>query len=117
MEWAHLYMIVSRASKRLHIIWVLRRGGVITDDLVAIYAALVRSVLEYYCVVWYNALPAYLSSEIERVQMRALRMIYPDLDTRKPYNLLISLDLRTGAINSVWGILIKFPKVGPCQNI
>ena len=39
--------------------------------------ALVRSALEYCCVVWHNALPAYLSSEIERVQMRALRIIYP----------------------------------------
>ena len=28
-------------------------------------------------MVWHNALPAYLSSEIERVQMRALKIIYP----------------------------------------
>ena len=70
-------MIVSKASKRLHIIRVLRRGGVSAADLLVIYVALVRSVLEYCCVVWHNALPAYLSSEIERVQMRALRIIYP----------------------------------------
>lgn len=31
-------------------------------NLVAIYIALVRSVIEY-CVVWHNALPAYRSSE------------------------------------------------------
>ena len=35
------------------------------------------TVLEYCCMVWHNALPAYLSSEIEQVQMRALRIIYP----------------------------------------
>ena len=68
-------MIVSKASKRLHIILVLRRGGVNAADPLVIYVALVRSVLEYCCVVWHNALPAYLSSEIERVQKRALRMI------------------------------------------
>ena len=28
-------------------------------------------------MVWHNVLPAYLSSEIERVQMRALRITYP----------------------------------------
>ena len=55
---------------------VLRRDDVIAFDLVAIYVALVRFVLEYCCVVWHNALPAYLSSEIERVQMRALRIIH-----------------------------------------
>ena len=70
-------MIVSKASKRLHIIRVLRRGGVSAADLLVIYVALVRSILEYCCVVWHNALPAYLSSEIEWVQMRALRIIYP----------------------------------------
>ena len=50
-------MIVSKASKRLHIICVLRRrGGVIAADLVAIYVAFVPSVLEYGCVIWHNAL-------------------------------------------------------------
>ena len=70
-------MIVSMASKRLPIMRVLRRGGVIGSDLVAIYVAVVRFVLEYYCVLWNNALPTYLSSEIERVEMRALRIIQP----------------------------------------
>ena len=54
-------MIVSKASKRLHIIRVLRRGGVSAADLLDIYVALVRSVREYCCVVWHNVLPAYLS--------------------------------------------------------
>ena len=72
-------MIVSKASKRLHIIRVLRRGGVSAADVHVIYVALVRSFLEYlYCrVIWHNALSGYLSSEIERVQMLALRIIYP----------------------------------------
>ena len=70
-------MIVSKASKRLHIMRVLRRGGVIDSDLVAIYVAVVRFVLECCCVVWHNALPTYLSSEIERVEMRALRIRHP----------------------------------------
>ena len=43
----HIDMIVSKASKRLHIICVLRRAGVSSSDLVAVSAALVRSVLEY----------------------------------------------------------------------
>ena len=60
----------------LSVFYVLR-GGVSAADLLVIYVALVRSFLEYCCVVWHNALPAYLSSEIERVQMRALRIIYP----------------------------------------
>ena len=49
------------------------------------------------CVAWYNALPAHLPSTIERVQMRALRIIY----LRKLYNLLESLELRAGSVGSV----------------
>ena len=64
-------------AKHLHIICVLRRGGVGAADLLIIYVALIRSVLEHCCVVWHNALHAYLSSEIEQVQMRTLRIIYP----------------------------------------
>ena len=78
LKWnENAFMIVSKASKRLQIIRFLRRGGVSAADLLVIYVALVRSVLEYCCVVWHNALSGYLSSEIERVQMRALRIIYP----------------------------------------
>ena len=44
--------IVSKASKRLHILRVLKRAGVPPADLVTIYSASVRSVLEYSSVVW-----------------------------------------------------------------
>ena len=78
LEWNELIcMIVSKVSKRLHIMRVLSRRGVITSDLVTIQVALVRSFLEYRCVVWHNAPRAYLSGEIERVQMRGLRIIHP----------------------------------------
>ena len=46
------------------------------------------------CVAWYNALPAHLLSTIERVQMRALRIIY----LRKLYNLLESLENRRSGL-------------------
>ena len=61
LKWnEHIGMIVSKAFKRLHIIHFLRRDGVVTADLVAIYVALARSVLEYCYVVWHNAFPAYV---------------------------------------------------------
>jgi len=70
---------VAKASKRLHILRVLKRGGVPPADLLKVYFALSRSVLEYCCPVWHNALPVRLSDSIERVQMRALRIIFPAL--------------------------------------
>ena len=53
LKWnTHIESVVSKASKRLYIIRILRRGGVPVEDLLSIYFALIRSVLEYCCVVW-----------------------------------------------------------------
>ena len=71
--------IVSKASKRLHILRVLKRAGVPPADLVTIYSALVRSVLEYSSVVWATCLPRLLIDQLEAIQKRALRIVYPDL--------------------------------------
>lgn len=75
----HIEATVTKASKRLHILRVLRRGGVEMNDLTTIYISLIRSVLEYCCVVWHHALPSYLSQELERIQKRALKIIVPTL--------------------------------------
>ena len=46
-----------------HILRVLKRGGVPLVDLLKVYFALIRSVLEYCCPVWHNALPVKLSAD------------------------------------------------------
>ena len=73
----HIESVVSKASKRLYIIRTLLRGGVPAEDLLTIYFALIRSVLEYCCVVWHHSIPLYLANEVERVQRRALKIILP----------------------------------------
>ena len=73
-------IIVKKASKRLYILRVLRRSGIPSADLLSIYNALIRSVFEYACEVWHTSLPQYLSNKIERVQKRALRILFPFTD-------------------------------------
>ena len=70
--------IVCKTSKRLHILRVLKRAGVPPVDLVTIYSALVRSVLEYFSVVWATFLPRSLIDQLEAIQKRALQIVYPD---------------------------------------
>ena len=72
-------ILVKKASKRLYILRILRRSGVPSADLLPVFLALVRSVLEYACTVWHTSLPDYLSNKIEHVQKRALRVLYPGL--------------------------------------
>ena len=49
-----ILIIVTKASKRLYIIRILRRNGVPVEDLIEIYFALIRSVLEYCIVVLFG---------------------------------------------------------------
>ena len=58
--------IVSKASRRLHILRVLKRAGVPPVDFVTIYSALVRSLLEYSSVVW---VPALLASSLTSLRL------------------------------------------------
>ena len=75
----HIEYIVKKANKRLYALRTLKKAGVQPRDLVGIYRALIRSVLEYAAPVW-SGLPVYLSEVLEAVQRRAMRIIYPYAD-------------------------------------
>ena len=79
LSWAvHCEYVVKKANRRLYAIRQLKKCRVSPVDLVCIYCSLVRSILEYACVVFAN-LPKYLSHDLERVQKRALAIIFPSL--------------------------------------
>ena len=42
-----------------------------------------RSVLEYALQVFHASLPGYLSDQVESIQKRSLRMVYPELSYRE----------------------------------
>lgn len=48
------------------------------DDLLPVYIALKRSVLEYCALVWHTVTPEYLSNELKRVPIRGMRILYPE---------------------------------------
>ena len=50
-----------------------------SDDLLAFYYSVIRSVLEFSCQLFHRSLPKYLSDDIERIQRRALQIIFPSL--------------------------------------
>ena len=43
----------------------------------SIYYALIRSILQYCSELWNYAIAQYLSDELEKVQKRAMRIIFP----------------------------------------
>ena len=81
LSWAcHVSFMLQKVSKRFFIIYQLSRVGLSSKDIVAVYCSVVRSVLEYACVVWHPGLTSSESADIERVQKRVLRVIFPSLD-------------------------------------
>ena len=67
--------ILKKANRRLYALRQLRRCGVSAHDSVMVYCLRVRCMLEYVCVV-FSALPQYFSDSLERIQKRALAIIF-----------------------------------------
>ena len=86
LKWnTHVDEITAKANQRVFWLSRLKRAGVPPDDLIMIYKSVVRPVLEYASAVWHPGLTNYLSQELESVQRRALRIVYPDC----PYNVAL----------------------------
>ena len=75
----HVDTITSKAARRLYLLSQLKRAGISPDDLLAFYYSVIRSVLEFSCQLFHRSLPKYLSDDIERIQRRAMRIIFPSL--------------------------------------
>jgi hypothetical protein len=75
----HVEYIVTKASKRIFCIsQLIRSHSVNICDIIIIYCCIVRSILEYCCEVWHPGLSGQQSRDIERIQKRCLRIIYPE---------------------------------------
>ena len=79
LKWdEHIRSIIAKASKRFHILRILRRSGIPPLDLIKIYIVLIHSILEYSCEVWSNSITQYQTEELERVQKRAMCIMFLD---------------------------------------
>ena len=68
---------IGGESWRKIMLYQLKRAGFKQSDLVTVYVSVVRPVLEYACSVWHTNLQNYLSDNIEMIQKRALKCIFP----------------------------------------
>ena len=75
----HCSSIHKKATKRLFVLWTLKRVGLGTNDLVLVYCSIVRSIVEYASPVW-AAILLYLDELIESVQRKALKIIFGGVD-------------------------------------
>ena len=58
---------------------MLKRSGVNVLDIVTVYCSIIRSILEYASPVWHPGLTKAESTNIENVQVRCLKIIFPSV--------------------------------------
>ena len=80
LKWnTHVDAITSKAGKRIHMLSQMKKAGVPVTDITQMYCAKIRPLLEYACQAWHPGLTDYLSTDIERIQKRAMWITYPNL--------------------------------------
>ena len=55
----------------------MKRAGIGQGDLVRIYISVIRPVVVYACPAWHTNLPKYVSDNIELIQKRCMKTIFP----------------------------------------
>ena len=77
---AHITEVIKKTAKRLYFLIQLKRGRVSQNDLCLFYVTCVHSVIDYAAPVFHYSLPAYLMQELEPIQMREMRIIFPGIE-------------------------------------
>ncbi len=75
----HVDYIITKASKRFYVLSQLKRSGVCSHDIIAVYCSLTGTVVEYASPVWHSGLTQNQSDLIEGVQKRCIRVVFPEL--------------------------------------
>ena len=81
----HIANLVSKASRRLHLLRELKRAGLSTKYLLTCYFSIIRSTTVYACQVFSTALTSEQSHTVETIQRRAVQIIPPTRRTTRPY--------------------------------
>jgi len=78
---AHVYEIISKARKRMHMIYQLKRASINQSDLIRIYVYVIRHVVEYACPVWHTNVPKYLPDNIETIKNGVSKLYFQVIST------------------------------------
>jgi hypothetical protein len=78
LKWnRHINYIFKKAAKRLYGLRLLKRNALPSHILISTYCSHIRPIVEYACQVWHYGLPQYLIDQVEKIQKRALKIIFP----------------------------------------
>ena len=80
LQWNYQVLdVIQKVNKRIYFLILLKRANVPAHAIICFYLTCIRPVLEYCAPLYHQALPDYLSKDIECIQKRALSIISPGL--------------------------------------
>ena len=99
LKWGeHVQEMVRKANKRMYMLSALLPFRIPVCDLLTIYTGFIRPLVEYAAPVWHPGLTSFQTSQIERVEKRALRLImgsaYSSYDEALDHTRLEKLEVR-----------------------
>ena len=71
--------MVKKAARRLYFLVQMKWSNIPEEDIIAYYHTCIHPVIDYACPLFHHALPSYLQQGLERIQKRALAIMYPGL--------------------------------------
>ncbi len=80
----HVKYVCGKTSKRIYFLVLLKRAVRSPSDIIETYKAVIRSGLEYVCIVWHPAVIKQQSDKIEHIQKRCPSIACPDFTHEKP---------------------------------
>ncbi|XP_071959552.1 uncharacterized protein [Antedon mediterranea] len=76
MKWDYqVNEMISKSSRRLFMLYILKRYGAPRDDLVFTYITYIRPLLEYASPLWHSAITKQQCTQLEFVKKRAFKII------------------------------------------
>ncbi len=66
---------------------MLNKAGLSKQDILEVYCAKIRPIMEYACQVWHPGLTKEQSDSLESIQKRVLKVVYTDTNYEEALNL------------------------------
>ena len=97
LKWnSHIANTCKKVSSQLYFLRQLRCARLPPKDLIQFFATCSRPVIEYACEALHDSLMQYLCNNLERVQKRGFRIIFPELHYHESWNHLTFCHYTTG---------------------
>ncbi len=79
--------IYTKAARNISAVIMLTKTGLSKQDILEVYCAKIRPIMEYACQVWHPGLTTEQSDSLESIQKRVLKIVYKDANYEEALNL------------------------------